>query len=264
MPVDLNTINPGWLGMVKNVVDRTSQSVSVLCVGLLQFCLHHLDAPTFDTGAANAPRRDPADWVWLRNVIESLESASQVAVRLCEQLRHVDLNDAVHANEIATALEELQEYGEDFDQAQHLAKLAAADITRLLEHASERVRGNAAHVIATCALQNVDASRPFLAANVLNALLARLRVETEAFAASKLLSAVSAVCGDDASTLQQFVARNGVPSLRTFLLLSHSVSVRAKTLFVVGKLCQQSPTFADAVRQSGEYFLAPVVAALAG
>ena len=56
-----------------------------VCVALLQFCLSHLDAPTFDTGAANAPQRDAADWEWLRNVLASIESPSQLAARLCEQ-----------------------------------------------------------------------------------------------------------------------------------------------------------------------------------
>ena len=82
------------------------------------------------------------------------------------------------------------------------------------------MRGNAAHVLATCAMQNLAAARPLLAAGALDALMARLRVESDAFAASKLLSAVSAVCGDDAGTLQQLVVHGGVPALRAFLLHS--------------------------------------------
>lgn len=91
--VDLRTINPGFYFYTHSFsflhvpifltvfatcrcccVTRERQTKNLDSSALLQFCLRHLDSPTFDTGAANAPRRDPADWQWLKNVIENIES----------------------------------------------------------------------------------------------------------------------------------------------------------------------------------------------
>lgn len=85
MPVDLNSINPGTNASSSCAVGCAASPSRRSCAALLQFCLKHLDAPTFDAGLANVPQRDPADWAWLKNVLENVESAEVHSHRVVAQ-----------------------------------------------------------------------------------------------------------------------------------------------------------------------------------
>jgi hypothetical protein len=72
---------------------------------------------------------------------------------------------------------------------------------------------------------------------------------------------VSSLCGEDAAALQQLLM-HGVATLRNFIVSSNSVNVRSKTLFVAAKFCRQSAQFASAIRDTGVFYLEPVLASI--
>lgn len=209
------------------LVGANSESSST---ALLQFCLRHLDAPTFDAGNAQVPQRDPADWEWLKNVLANIESpvvrfaddaddaradsfcrsTQDVAEKLVGEIRGADVSDTSRGRALTMVLEELQDYAEDFDAAQHLAKIAAADIVALVEHATPSVRATAAFVIATCSLQNSVASARFHAVDALSVVMRRMRVEDDE--SSRFVSlAISLFCSSaPRAQLQVDLGRLGV------------------------------------------------------
>ncbi len=86
--------------------------------GLLKFCLEHSGGSSLEEG--KVPNRDPADYQWLKEALNNLESDADRMKKLMELLTKEDSSLEDKAN----YLEELQYLVEDIDNAKGKNRLS--------------------------------------------------------------------------------------------------------------------------------------------
>ncbi len=87
---------------------------------MLKFCLEHSDGSSLAEG--KVPNRDPADYQWLKEALNNLESDADRMKKLVELLSKEDSS----LDDKANYLEELQYLVEDIDNAKGKKQIVLA------------------------------------------------------------------------------------------------------------------------------------------
>ena len=137
--------------------------------GLLKFCLEYGKLP--EGTASTLEKRDPADYKWLREALESVEDDGKKMIRLVKELE--DDKDAAPAK-VCVILEELQAIIEDVENANDLMKIpnSLALVFQLCAHASPDVRSDACWIVSTIAANNQSGQARLLASGALSTVAA--------------------------------------------------------------------------------------------
>lgn len=156
--------------------------------GLLKFCLEYGKLP--EGTESSLEKRDPADYKWLREALESVEDDGKKMIRLVKELE--DDKDAASAK-ICVILEEIQAIIEDVENANDLMKIpnSLVLVFKMCSHEAPKVRGDACWIISTIASNNQSGQARLLASGALGVVVT---------AASKALSHAQSD-GDEANAL---------------------------------------------------------------
>merc|ERR1712137_721056 len=165
---------------------------------LLKFCLEHNDSPNLRETVLTA--RDPADYEWLRKVMQSLPSVAKQMQRCIEILhKESDLDNKINA------LAVLQDLVEDVDNANDLAKLGLGEIVKAMlfrlgeendNAQAAQIRWMACWVISTLAQNNPFCQEIIAAQGILPITLNLLERSENAKVTQRALGVVSAMTRD--------------------------------------------------------------------
>lgn len=178
-----------------------------LPLGLLKFCLEHGEVRG---DSAGIPIRDPADYAWLR---EALDSTADSGVRITKQAIEVlqRTDPAPSAGELAAALETLQDQLEDLNIASDLSALGGVEpIVACLAFASAtHVRFWAAWCVSTAVHGLPKVRAAMLAAGALERVIERLTAEEEVHVREKVWAALCSLILNDAAAEATFFDHHG-------------------------------------------------------
>lgn len=132
--------------------------------GLLKFCLEYGKLP--EGTESSLEKRDPADYKWLREALESVEDDGKKMIRLVKELD--EDKDAASAK-ICVILEELQAIIEDVENANDLMKIpnSLPLVFKMCAHTSPQVRSDACWILSTIASNNQSGQARLLASGAL-------------------------------------------------------------------------------------------------
>lgn len=132
--------------------------------GLLKFCLEYGKIP--EGTESTYTKRDPSDYKWLREALESVEDDGKKMIRLVKELE--DDKDANSAK-ICVILEEIQLIIEDVENANDYMKIPKSVnlIFQMCAHSSANVRSDACWILTTIASNNNSGQARLLASGAL-------------------------------------------------------------------------------------------------
>jgi len=215
-------------------------------LGLLRFCLQHSDSSTVDTDISQYGH-DAADYVWLKEALNNLESDTERMKKLVAKLQQAD-----NINEVIWALEGIQYFVEDLDLANDLEKVGGTEhVVTCLTHENADVRRWSAWIIASLT-QNNPTTQGTLSEkyNILDVLVKVLLKETNSQTKEKQLYALSAVTSGNEALMNRFVDNyNGIPVLVSSLQDNLS-GIQFKVVWFLKKLLLARPANKDIVRNT--------------
>merc|ERR1712137_7138 len=221
---------------------------------LLKFCLEHNDSPNLRETVLTA--RDPADYEWLRKVMQSLPSVAKQMQRCIEILhKESDLDNKINA------LAVLQDLVEDVDNANDLAKLGLGEIVKAMmfrlgeendNAQAAQIRWMACWVISTLAQNNPFCQDVIAAQGILPITLNVLERSEHAKVSQRALGIVSAMTRD-CPVGQDYFAENKDRLIPLLMKLidheDHQASTKA--IVVLRHLAEANDSIRDAAVEAG-------------
>jgi len=158
---------------------------------LLKFCIEHSDAPNLKE--TKPPNRDPADYKWLREALDNLETDAEKMKKLLK----IITDPQSDRNKIIYSMEELQFYIEDLDNANDLDKIGGiVPIIAKLDDSDSEIRYWAAYLLVTVVQNNPRGQTTVLERGALPKLVLLLESETNNEVLCKILSILSGLLRD--------------------------------------------------------------------
>eukprot|EP01113_Clastostelium_recurvatum_P041854 TRINITY_DN670_c0_g1_i3.p1 TRINITY_DN670_c0_g1~~TRINITY_DN670_c0_g1_i3.p1 ORF type:complete len:329 (-),score=65.87 TRINITY_DN670_c0_g1_i3:3-989(-) len=251
--------------------------ISGIDFGLLKFCLEHTDAPNLQDTVL--PDRDPKDYEWLRKALGDLEDDATRMKKLIK-IAHGEIsptegldaksdkgtpeekgeNTAQLDTETRRyALEELQYYVEDIDNALNFAKLGGIRVLTECMSPSEHhdIRYWAAWVLGTLVQNNPPTQVQCLKEGALKVTIEALCGE-HADVKEKAIFLLSGLLRDSDVAVAAFVDHGGVGVLRPFVDAEAGKKIAAKTIFLLTQLLRTPHREKVQNILVSEHFLAPI------
>eukprot|EP01112_Ceratiomyxa_fruticulosa_P022653 TRINITY_DN8377_c0_g1_i1.p1 TRINITY_DN8377_c0_g1~~TRINITY_DN8377_c0_g1_i1.p1 ORF type:complete len:384 (-),score=87.10 TRINITY_DN8377_c0_g1_i1:3-1031(-) len=243
-----------------------SSGISGIDFGLLKFCLEHTDSPNLVDNPL--PNRDPADYEWLKKALQNLESDTTRMKNLLgiikgnqdepkkegEQSKSQNegkegqsegptSNKQVSDEVRRHALEELQFYVEDIDNANDLVKIGGIPVLLdcLSPSSPSSIRYWALWVVASAVQNNPNTQAKFLLSNFLEVVFGILREEKDSDVGEKALYALSGLIRDNDGATHKFIQDKGVYLLSEILHISKREKLLSKVLFMIANLLGKDP-----------------------
>jgi hypothetical protein len=222
-----------------------------LNTAILDFCTRLDDGPR-DEGAARRelPRRDPAEWQWLKEAIASIE---QPEARLKKLLTTLDEPDKVSSQDEAAvaALEEIVYMVEDINLATefYLMKGPARTIRLLAATRDTEIRRLAATIVANSAQNHEKLQAAFVELKFADVLVPLMAAETDAATRAALVFAVSCTTRGYAPAAAAFLKAGGLGALLSVITtyaLDDAKSV-GRCLRLVGYFAEEHATTATPI-----------------
>lgn len=179
-------------------VNGRAMKIEDLDKGMLKFCLEN----GFTGKDTKVTPRNKEDFEWLRKVWDSLEDDGKKMMALISTLHDKSATESA----MVGALEELEFYVEDINNANDFSKLGGFEvIISLLRDKAPKVRAAAAMIAALLTSNNPAGKVAFCSRNGVDALAAQLTAEDDCDAQRRLLSAWSALIDNSAELSKLFV-----------------------------------------------------------
>lgn len=219
---------------------------------LIRFCLEHSDGHVEDRPI---PQRDPQAYVWLREALDNLESDVDRMKKLVEICK----NPQSTPDEIKAALEQLQFYVEDLDNANDLNKIDGIEpVVSFLEHPEDDVRYWATFIVATVAQNNPTGQLNLIKHGTIGKLIALLQREKDLGVLQKSVAALSAIISGNPTAEAFFLHRGGLEALAG-ALASEAVPIQRKIFWFLMKLLKSQKDLKSQMRDLN--FLQPAMKA---
>lgn len=217
---------------------------------LLRFALTHQDGGPLEDRPLT---RNPADYEWLKQALNSIETdfdRMQRIVKVLQDSNHPETK--VKDSEIAFSLEELQYLIEDIDNANDFCKIenGLSSVLQNVKHPSFEIRKWAVHVVCTLVQNNPRAQKFAFEQGTFQILIPLLQSESNPEVQSKIISAVSALIRHFPDAEIAFIEGGGLNLLGKFLLDTENKSnCTMKTVFLLTLLLSNHPKFISNFKQ---------------
>lgn len=222
-------------------------------LALLRFALQHSDSPD----AAGDTKVRPEDYEWLREAIKSYETDAQKMQKLLELAKKENVD--VSEEQRRAALEELQYYVEDLDNATDFTKIGGLPITlqQIKESSDDTTRVWALWLLATAVQNHAQVQDAALTAGALDIATIALTSTSNVAVKQKALLAIIGLVKENKQAQRTFLDNNGVAHLTS--LLSHpDPPARMKAAFFLAQLVSANSDAIEKLRS--QETLAPLVA----
>ena len=226
--------------------------VSGIDFALLKFCLEHNDSPNVKETQLT---RDPADYEWLRKVIDSMPSVEK-QIEQCLDIIH---NDSDEDNKI-DALQVLQDLVEDIDIANDLAKKGLGEIAQGMTYnlgndkdndKGERIRSLACWIMSTICQNNPNGQKAIIEQGILPIVLVVLKDNKEKVT-HKALGIVSAMTRDNENGAKYFDEnKDTIIDILHEILKNGSDNVITKACVVLRHLCSSKDSIKNESLKKG-------------
>lgn len=221
--------------------------VNPFALGLLKFCLQHVDSPNLKETDPSKYGHDSEDYKWLMDALNTLETDSARLKKLIQILKE----DNKTKDEITFTLEGIQYLVEDINVANNFDKLEGFEqVGKLLNHEDEVLRKWSAWIIGTTCHNNPTAQISAIKHNTLQTLVNIIKKETDGEAKNKQLSAISGIISNNIPAQIEFIDKYDGLILVSQLLDQNSVSLRTKALFILIGLLHSQEQFNEIIRNT--------------
>ena len=170
---------------------------------LMKYCIEANDSPNLSE-QSSIPKRDPEDYKWLRNALDSLEGDAKKIIEAIEKIITTETTDEVRLEK----LEYIQYLVEDIDNANDAAKIPNAlqsisNFSRYKINTAEenndlviKIRATSYWLLSTMAQNNPFCQKSIFNNGIFEKCINSLETEQNSIVISKLLGLISAMFRD--------------------------------------------------------------------
>jgi hypothetical protein len=211
-------------------------------LAILDFCTRLDDGPRDEAAARREmPRRDPAEYKWLREAMDSIEQPERKMLRLLKVLDTPDTLSSENDDTMA-ALEEINDMVEDINMATEymLMKGPARAMKVLTVTRDSEVRRLIAMIVGNSAQNHEKVQQAYLDLKAADTFIPLMVNETNEGTRAALVYAVSSLCRSYAPAGAAFLKAGGLGALLALINTYHATDAKS-----VGRCLRLAGYFAE-------------------